>query len=62
MLKLTSNAVSPRVYATFGDEEVSMSDNFIDLLPNEAVYITIKSPASLERLKKTMRVVSLDQL
>jgi len=62
VLKLTSNALAPRAYATFDDEEVALSDNFVDVLPNEPVYITIKSPASLEQLKKTLKVISLDQL
>lgn len=62
VLKLTSNVLAPRTAAAFGDEDVSLSDNFVDLLPGEPVYISIKSPAKLEQLKKTLKVTSLDQL
>ena len=61
-LKLSSSALAPRVGITFGDEDVSLSDNFIDVLPNEPVLISIKSPATLEQLKKTLTIKSLDQL
>jgi beta-mannosidase len=62
ILKLSSTALAPRVEITFGDEEVSLSDNFIEVLPNEPVSISIKSHATLEQLKKTLKIKSLDQL
>ncbi len=62
VLKLSSSALAPRVEVTFGDEEVTLSDNFIDVLPNEPFSISIKSPATLEQLKKTLKIKSLDQL
>ncbi len=62
LLKITSTALAPRVGVTFGDDEVWLSDNFIDVLPNEPAYITIKSPKSLEELKKSLKINSLDQL
>jgi beta-mannosidase len=62
VLKLSSSALAPRVGITFGDDEVSLSDNYIDVLPNEPVSISIKSPATLERLKKTLKIESIDQL
>jgi beta-mannosidase len=62
LLKLSSNALAPRLGVTFGDEEVSLSDNFIDLLPNEPVSISIKSNATLEQLKNALKIKSLDQL
>ena len=62
MLKVTSTKLAPRVGITFGDEDVWLSDNYIDVLPNEPVYITVKSPKSLEELKKSLKVTSLDQL
>jgi beta-mannosidase len=62
VLKLSSSALAPRVGITFGDDEVSLSDNYIDVLPNEPVSISIKSPATLEQLKKTLKIESLDQL
>jgi len=62
VLKLSSSALAPRIEITFGDEEVSLSDNYIDVLPNEPVSISIKSQATLEQLKKTLKIKSLDQL
>ncbi|MDB5088421.1 MAG: Beta-mannosidase, partial [Mucilaginibacter sp.] len=62
VLKLSSSALASRVEITFGDEEVSLSDNYIDVLPNEPVSISIKSQAPLEQLKKTLKIKSLDQL
>jgi beta-mannosidase len=62
VLKLSSSALAPRVEITFGDKEVALSDNYIDVLPNEPVSISIKSPATLEQLKKILRIKSLDQL
>jgi beta-mannosidase len=62
VLKLSSNALAPRVEITFGDEEVLLSDNYFDVLPNGPVSISIKSPATLEQLKKALKIKSLDQL
>jgi len=62
VLKITSSVLAPRVGVTFGDEDVWLSDNYIDVLPNEPVSISIKSEATLERLKKTLKIKSLDQL
>ncbi|HVV56015.1 MAG TPA: glycoside hydrolase family 2 protein, partial [Mucilaginibacter sp.] len=62
VLKISSPTLAPRVEVTFGDEDVSFSDNFIDVLPNEPAYITIKSTASLEKLKSALKVTALDQL
>lgn len=62
LLKLNSSALAPRVEITFGDEDVTLSDNFINVLPNEPVSISIKSPATLEQLKNTLKIKSLDQL
>lgn len=62
VLKLTSNALAPRVEVTFGDEDVALSDNFIDVLPGEPVLISIKSPTTLEQLKNVLKIQSLNQL
>ncbi len=60
VLKISSPVLALRVEVTFGDDEVSLSDNFIDILPNEPAYITIKSPATLEQLKKDLEIKSLN--
>ena len=62
VLKISSSTLAPRTGITFGDEDVWLSDNYIDVLPNEPVLITIKSKASLEQLKKNLKIESLDQL
>jgi beta-mannosidase len=61
VLKVTSTALAPRVGVTFGDDDVWLSDNYFDVLPNEPVYITVKSPKSLEELKKSIKIASLNQ-
>ena len=61
VLKLNSSALAPRVEITFGDENVTLSDNYIDVLPNEPVSISIKSQATLEQLKKALKIQSLDR-
>jgi beta-mannosidase len=62
ILKLSSSIFAPRTEVTFGDADVSLSDNYIDVLPNEPVFITVKSQATLEQLKKILNIRSLDQL
>jgi len=62
VLKINSSALAPRVEITFGDEEVSLSDNYIDILPNEPIFIIIKSPKSIEELKRSLKITSLNQL
>lgn len=58
-LELSSNVLARDVYVTFGDLDVHLEDNYIDLIPGEPVSITVKSAASLEQLKKSMEVTSL---
>ena len=62
VLKIASAALAPRVGIAFGDEDVWLSDNYVDVLPNEPVLITIKSKASLEQLKLKLNTTALDQL
>jgi len=62
VLKLSSSALAPQVEISFDDKEVSLSDNYIDVLPNEPASVSIKSQATLEQLKKTLKIKSLDQL
>jgi len=62
VLKITSSVLAPRVGVTFGDEHVWLSDNYIDVLPNEPLSISIKSQATLDQLKNTLKIKSLDQL
>jgi beta-mannosidase len=58
-LRLTSKALARSVYVSFGDAEVQLSDNYFDLIPGQTVEITVQSKLSVERLKQTLKVVSL---
>ena len=58
-LKLSSPDLARSVYASFGEYDVTFSDNYVDLLPNEPVEITVHSSATLEQLSENMKIVSL---
>ena len=47
------------MYITFGNVDAKPADNYFDLLPGQAVDLTISSAASLDDLKAQMRVISL---
>ena len=55
-LRLQSPVLARDVYLSFGDLDVTPSDNYFDLLPNEPVTVHLKSKADLERLKKALVV------
>ena len=55
-LTLRSTVLARHVYASFGDEEAEISDNYFDLLPNEPVTLQVKSKAALEALRRSLRV------
>lgn len=58
-LRLTSRMLARSVYIDFGDNQVTFSDNYVDLLPNEPVDITIHSSATLDQLRASMTLISL---
>lgn len=58
-LKLIAPVLARDVYVTFGNEDVKLSDNYLDLLPGEAVTLNISSKSSLATLKQQMKVISL---
>jgi beta-mannosidase len=41
---------------SFGDNEVEISDNYFDLLPNEPVTLQVKSKAGLEEIRRSLKV------
>ena len=55
-LQLQAPTSARDVYVSFGDNDVQMSDNYVDLLPNEPLTIQVKSGASLESLRQAMKV------
>ncbi len=58
-ITLQSPQLARSVYLSFGDLDVESSDNYFDLLPGEPVTITLKSSASIEQLKASLKIVSL---
>jgi beta-mannosidase len=55
-LRLQSPVLARHIYATFGDTDVEISDNYFDLLPNEPVTLQLKSKASLDEIKRVMKI------
>ena len=55
-LRLQSPVLARNVYVSFGDNDVSISDNYFDLLPNEAVTLQVKSKAEAAQLKQALKV------
>ena len=58
-ITLRTSELARNVYISFGDLDVESSDNYFDLLPGEAMTVTLKSSAAIGQLKSSLRVVSL---
>jgi len=58
-LRLSANALARDVYVSFGDLDVTPSDNYFDLLPGESREISLKSTATLQELQASIKVMSL---
>ena len=58
-IRITSPVLARSVYLAFGNLDVSVSDNYFDILPGETVEVTATSAASLDALKAQLKVVSL---
>ncbi len=56
---LQSPVLARNLYLSFGDLEVTPSDNYFDLLPGEKVTVQLKSSATLAQVQQAMKVVSL---
>ncbi len=56
---LKSPVLARSAYVSFGDNDAQFSDNYVDVLPGEPVTITVKSPASLDELKSSMKIATL---
>jgi len=55
-LRLESAVLARHVYASFGDNDVEVSDNYFDLLPNEPITLQLKSKADLDEIRKSLKV------
>ncbi|MDE1160702.1 MAG: glycoside hydrolase family 2 protein [Acidobacteriaceae bacterium] len=58
-VRLRSDVLARNVYLTFGDNNTSLSDNFMTLLPGQEVVVKVSSPAKLATLKGSLQVTSL---
>jgi beta-mannosidase len=58
-ISLKSPQLARSVYVSFGDLDVEFSDNYFDLLPGESVELKIKSSASPEQIKSSLKITSL---
>ncbi len=58
-ITLRSPQLARSVNVSFGDLDVETSDNYFDLLPGEPVTITLKSSATIDQLKSSLKIVSL---
>jgi beta-mannosidase len=56
---LKSTVLARSVYLSFGEQDATYSDNYVDLLPGEPVTIHVTSEASLAELQAGMQVRSL---
>jgi beta-mannosidase len=58
-ITLTSPALARHVALTFGDLDVHSSDNYFDLLPGESVTLKLDTKASIDELKKALKITTL---
>jgi beta-mannosidase len=58
-VRITSPVLARSVYLSFGNLDVTVSDNYFDLLPGETAEITATSAVSLDALKAQLKVISL---
>ena len=58
-IRITSPVLARSVYLSFGNLDVTLSDNYFNILPGETVEITASGAHSLDELKSQMKVISL---
>jgi beta-mannosidase len=58
-IRVTSPVLARSVYLSFGDLDVSLSDNYFDVLPGETIEVRATTSASLAEFKTNLKVVSL---
>ena len=56
VLTLQSPIMARHVYISFGDNDVDVSDNYLDLLPNEPITLQVKSKVDLNEIRQSLRV------
>jgi beta-mannosidase len=58
-LNVSAPSLAKNVFIDFGDANISLSDNYFDVLPGESKSIELTSTLSLSELKKLIKVKSL---
>jgi beta-mannosidase len=58
-ITVKSPVLARDVYLSFGTLDVTVSDNYFDILPGESVEVIARTNATLDELKAQMKVVSL---
>jgi len=58
-IRISSPVLARSVYLAFGNLDVALSDNYVNILPGETVEITAATSASFDTLKSAMKVISL---
>ncbi len=58
-LMLKSSELARSVCISFGDLDTHLSDNYFDLLPGETVTVQVESPATLDQLQGSMKLLSI---
>lgn len=58
-ITLRSPVLARNVYLSFGDLDVVLSDNYLDLLPGEETVVVLRTSATLEQLQQAVKVKSL---
>ena len=56
---LRSAMLARDVYLSFGDMDVTLADNYFDLIPGEPITVDLKTSATLEQLQQSLKIVSL---
>ena len=58
-IRVTSPVLARSVYLSFGDLDVSLSDNYFDVLPGEMIEVRATTSASLSEFRSKLKVISL---
>jgi len=60
-ITLRSPKLARSVYISFGDLDVESLDNYFDLLPGEPATVTLKSSATIDQLRGSLKIVFLTE-
>jgi beta-mannosidase len=58
-IRVTSPVLARSVYLSFGDLDVSLSDNYFDVLPGETIEVHATTSAPLAELRSKLKAISL---